>query len=212
MCCLLWQKTQRLMRSSMPVKSSSELCFPCTVNLSSNTYTSRQHKASEKKRNKTSLLPLTFLRALNHPCIRTSFPMSPCRRDSHHHPVLWGGLYCTIPEDHPDILSCENLLHLKNSFTTIDLQPRCDPEMTSPQSHHSLNVVGGQSTCFDGAAEACVDWSQSSGTSPRGLHKQAWAYVEINLQCGAAGALEQITPTRQPMSSWEWIRYSGPWI
>lgn len=113
-------------------------------------------------------------------------------------------------------LSCENLLHLKKSFTTIDLQPRCDPEMTSLQSHHPLqhplNVVGGQSTCFDGAAEACVDWSQSSGTSPRGLHKQAWAYVEINLQCRAAGALEQITPTRQRMSSWEWIRYSGPRI
>lgn len=113
-------------------------------------------------------------------------------------------------------LSCENPFHLKNFETTVDLQPGCDPEMTSQLSHHPLqhllNMVGGQSTCFDRAAEACIDWSQSGGTSPRGLHKQAWAYVEINLQCGAEGALEQITPTRQRMSSGEWIRYSGPWI
>lgn len=102
----------------------------------------------------------------------------------------------------------------KKTPTQLDLQPGCDAGMTSQLSHHplqhALDVVGGQSTCFDRAAEACVDWSQSGGTSPRGLHKQAWAYVEINLQCGAAGALEQITPTCQRMSSGEWIRYSGP--
>lgn len=74
--------------------------FPTTVNPCSYTYTSRRLKASKRnKRNETSVLPLT----LNHLCIWTPFPMTPCRRDSNHR-VIGRGLQSTIPQDQPHLL------------------------------------------------------------------------------------------------------------